>query len=279
MGGFTDKFLRFTGSPQLASLVAANLFVWLAVTVCGWTQPQDSTVGNLTLPWLCVPSDPGLFATHPWTVFTYMFTQYDFLHLLFNLLWLLWFGKMLQDAAPGYALGASYLTGGLTGGLVYIGVSLLPDPNPVSWLCGSSAAVLSVMATCAMLTPNRPTMLLIFGTVKLKWVAALCAAVTIVSTGGSSIGAQSAHIAGISAGIAAALFIRKSQYAHNPESRKHISTDPSPLLPGDSQRLDILLNKIHISGFRSLSERERTELSALSARLKNRQQVSHKYEL
>ena len=30
----------------------------------------------------------------PWTVITYMFLHEDFLHILFNMLWFYWFGKM-----------------------------------------------------------------------------------------------------------------------------------------------------------------------------------------
>ena len=35
--------------------------------------------------------------SRPWTIFTYMFTQFDFLHLLFNMLWLYWFGSFFLN--------------------------------------------------------------------------------------------------------------------------------------------------------------------------------------
>ena len=40
------------------------------------------------LEWIGVPADPEYLLSRPWTIFTYMFTQFDFLHLLFNMLWL-----------------------------------------------------------------------------------------------------------------------------------------------------------------------------------------------
>ena len=36
------------------------------------------------LEWIGVPADPEYLLSRPWTIFTYMFTQFDFLHLLFN---------------------------------------------------------------------------------------------------------------------------------------------------------------------------------------------------
>ena len=39
---------------------------------------------NYPLYLVSLPSDPALLAEKPWTIITYMFTQFQFLHILFN---------------------------------------------------------------------------------------------------------------------------------------------------------------------------------------------------
>ena len=49
------------------------------------------------LRYLEFPSAPMEFLLQPWSVLTYMFTHYDVLHILFNMLWLCWFGRMFLN--------------------------------------------------------------------------------------------------------------------------------------------------------------------------------------
>lgn len=72
------------------------------------------------LEWIGVPADPEYLLSRPWTIFTYMFTQFDFLHLLFNMLWLYWFGSFFLNYFTERKLTGVYLLGGLFGGLLYI---------------------------------------------------------------------------------------------------------------------------------------------------------------
>ena len=76
--------------------------------------------GNFTMQWLCVPASPPLFLHRIWTATTYMVTHYDFLHLLFNMLWLFWFGRMLLTTLSERHLLWLYVGGGLFGASLYI---------------------------------------------------------------------------------------------------------------------------------------------------------------
>ena len=105
------------------------------------------------LEWIGVPADPEYLLSRPWTIFTYMFTQFDFLHLLFNMLWLYWFGSFFLNYFTERKLTGVYLLGGLFGGLLYIAAynifpyfsepQISPFPRPAlrltSWAIGSSA--------------------------------------------------------------------------------------------------------------------------------------------
>ena len=131
MAAFIDKFQRFCGSRTLAWLIMANVTVFLiswAVILSGGMMGKS---GNFTMSWLCVPSSPEAFIRHPWTAVTYMATHYDFLHLLFNMLWLYWFGVMLFPSVSGNRLLLLYAGGGLAGAALYVAASaILPRLRP-----------------------------------------------------------------------------------------------------------------------------------------------------
>ena len=78
----------------LTKLIAINLAVFLAVNIIGVifflsaSQWSTGTVVRL----FAVPASLSALAVKPWTLFTYMFLHEGFLHILFNILWLYWFG-------------------------------------------------------------------------------------------------------------------------------------------------------------------------------------------
>ena len=58
--------------------------------------------------------------SRPWTLITYMFTHFNFLHILFNMLILYWFGRIFLQYLTGRQLLTTYLIGGLAGALLYL---------------------------------------------------------------------------------------------------------------------------------------------------------------
>lgn len=240
--------------------------------------------GNFTMQWLCVPSMPTIFMGRFWTPLTYMFTHYDILHLLFNMLWLFWFGRLLMTTLADRHLLWLYIGGGLTGAIFYIiGQATFPLSTGATYLCGASASVLAVMTTAAMRTPNLTMNLFLFGEVKLKWIALVCIILTFVGVGGGNTGGQAAHIGGVIFGLSFAIALkhgydiskRTSLKRPIPGREKNVSRDGKAVAKaasgrlGDPMRLDELLDKIRLSGYQSLTMAERRELNALSQRLKN----------
>jgi len=65
--------------------------------------------------WLAVPADLNELILKPWTVITYMFLHESFMHILFNMLMLFWFGKIFLDYLDQKKLVVTYILGGLAG--------------------------------------------------------------------------------------------------------------------------------------------------------------------
>src|SRR6056297_1487567 len=84
-----------TGS-FLTKLIYINLGVFLLIQIAIIFMRLFSSPEYIVdlIALLAVPTNLQELFTHPWTVITYMFTHKDFFHILFNLLWLYWFGKI-----------------------------------------------------------------------------------------------------------------------------------------------------------------------------------------
>ncbi|MDE7412392.1 MAG: rhomboid family intramembrane serine protease [Muribaculaceae bacterium] len=274
--------------PVLFRIIAVNCLLSVISGIMAFTDPY---VGALLLKEnLTLASDWHTSLTHPWTYITYMFTQFSFLHLLFNMMWLFWFGKIFLFSNTRKNLLITYLGGGLTGAILFMAVVSFSHNGADSYLIGSSAAVLAVMTTATLLNPNLELHLLLLGPIRLKYVALICIGFTFAGIGGGNAGGFSAHLGGIIFGICVYCFITRS-----PRSRKSVSSIPlnhnvlsifrkkpkkkvpvvlqSPIInktgpdPDDEARLDTLLDKVRISGYDSLTSAEKRELNAISSRL------------
>lgn len=278
-----DKFSRVCGSRALAWLLTANtaifLILWIGIIIgnhCGLE-------GNFTMQWLCVSADFHTFILRPWTIVTYMVTHYGFLHLLFNMLWLFWFGRLLQTTLSDRHLLWLFFGGGILGGVAYVAATALsPGLSPAgTYLCGASASVLAIITACAIRTPDLNIYLFLFGGVKLKWVALACIVLTFLGVGGGNPGGQAAHVGGLAFGVIFALLLRHGidmsrrmpKVSFPRKSRRTVVRDGEALARAvsgrlsDPDRLDQLLDKIRFSGYSSLTSAERRELNALSKRL------------
>lgn len=278
------------GSRVIASLILINVLIFIAAWCVILIGRLAGMEGNFTMPWLCVSSSPEIAMRHPWTFLTYMVTQYDFFHLLFNMLWLYWFGIYIPFHISERRKLWLYIGGGLAGVIFYVASNLLRLGNPVygGYLCGASAAVLAIMTAVAILAPRREINLFLFGAVQLRWLVIVCVALTFIGFNSDSIAAQSAHVGGVTFGVAFALLSPRisakrrqvseispslaAEFGARGKFRIHVHRDGRAVAEAasrlsDTDRLDRLLDKIRISGYNSLSPGERNELNLISQRL------------
>ena len=98
------------------------------------------------------------FFHQPWSIITYMFMHAGLLHILFNMLWLYWFGSLFLHFFSAKHLRGLYILGGILGGLLYmVAYNVFPLFNQevaVSTLVGASASVLAIVAATAYREPG-----------------------------------------------------------------------------------------------------------------------------
>lgn len=237
----------------------------------------------------------GVVARHPWTVLTYAFTHQGFLHILFNMLQLYWFGQLLQEYLGDRRLVSIYVLGALAGAATFLlGYNLIPVLMPAAaagqLVLGASGAITAVIVAAATLLPNYTFMLILVGPVRIKWIAAVVIIMSVAGLAGNP-GGMLAHLGGALLGF---LFIKQLQagrdlgrpvqavgnwFSNLTSSRPamRVSSTPrrpetvtassasgarKPTAPGQplQDEIDTILDKISRSGYESLSKEEKQKL-------------------
>lgn len=113
--GGVGKGIRtsFMQGSSLTRLIYINCGVFLALKIIYSLFSLTGTGKNfypLLLEWIGVLRT-GIPAVSSMDLFTYMFTQFEFLHLLFNMLWLYWFGSFFLNYFSQRQLTGVYLWG------------------------------------------------------------------------------------------------------------------------------------------------------------------------
>nr|WP_320118079.1 rhomboid family intramembrane serine protease [uncultured Marinifilum sp.] len=193
----------FKDGSNLTKLIYINLAVFLLVKILGvftyFFQYSPSQIPFMVY-WLSVPAETGALLSRPWTVFTYMFLHQDFLHILFNMLWLFWFGKIFLSYLDQKKLLSIYLIGGLTGAATYIfAYNIFPvfqDVRFGAYALGASASVMAVVLATVVYAPNHVIKLVFIGPVKIKHIAIFFLITDIISIPNGNAGGHLAHLGG-----------------------------------------------------------------------------------
>ena len=127
---------------------------------------------------LYLPADTTTLLQQPWTFITYMFLHNGFLHLLVNMLWLHFAGKIFLQYMQPKQLLSTYVLGGISGGLLFIlafnYIPALEELTLDARALGASASVLAIMVAIATYSPNYSVFFPLIGNVKLKKIAIVC---------------------------------------------------------------------------------------------------------
>lgn len=282
--GIIDEIKNtFKQGSMLTRLIYVNLGVFLVVKVFDAIFFLFGLGGaNFLVEWLAVPADLNQLIYKPWTIFSYMFLHQGFIHMLFNVLWLFWLGKIFLEYLTGKQLLNVYLLGGLSGAFLYIlSFNLFPvftDVVPFSYALGASAAVLAIVVATAVYVPNYTIHLMFLGPVKLKYLAIASIALDVIFLTEGNEGGHIAHVGGAAFGY---LYIRQLKQGKDiskgfgkildgfaswfkPKSNLKVSykkgetdIDYNKRKNSEQKNIDQILEKIAKSGYESLSKGEK----------------------
>ena len=210
----------------LIKLIFVNAIVYLLVNLVAlfafWFQANDFLIyypdGTFTSKltyWLAASSSFIETLKHPWSVVTYMFLHERFMHLVFNMVFLYFSGRIFIQYLGERRLFSTYIFGGLAGLVLYmIAYNLIPYFSNSGGIpiMGASASVMAIFIAIAAYQPSLPVLLPFLGQVKLKYVAIFYLVMDYISIqGGDNVGGHIAHLGGAIFGFWAITKFRKGK--------------------------------------------------------------------
>lgn len=278
----------FTRSGNgLMRIILINVIVYLLVNVLGELIRFSGNGTSLSF-WLSLPGNVLLALTHAWTLVTYMFLHQDLMHILFNMLWLYWLGKIFVEYVGSKRLIGVYLLGGISGGLLFLLVAaFFPLQFHNTFLLGASAGVMAVVISIAMLVPEYTIHLLFFGAVRLKYLALASFILTSILDLSQNTGGKISHIGGALFGVLfmyqhkkgvdltkpvvsfldmiSSLFTGRSKIKVS-YRRSTTDEDYNASQKAKQERVDAILDKISKAGYESLTREEKDFLFKASGK-------------
>ncbi|MAL16193.1 MAG: rhomboid family intramembrane serine protease [Balneola sp.] len=277
---FGNAFKRgFMRMPvAIRTIIAINAVVFVIQMLGG--QPLN----NWVVPNLGFDPTFPTFLTQPWRLVTYMFLHGGFLHFLFNMLWLWWMGKAVEETLGPRTFTVIYFGAGILGALLDAGLALIFGSALV---IGASGAVTGILVAFAMLFPTAPIMLFLFPPIQARFFVAGWIAIDILFLGSADGVARLVHLGGALGGYLLikaykngkdlSMVIRYFEYMFGkvkPESKSsskrprnknmHIVQDAEIVEEVDQSELDAILEKISKKGYDSLTSEEKQKLFKLS---------------
>tara|TARA_B100000941_G_C28453624_1_gene526553 strand:+ start:223 stop:1149 length:927 start_codon:yes stop_codon:yes gene_type:complete len=210
-----DEFKNAWNKPNnaIAQIIIINTIVFLVMLILSifLKLSGEAEIYRSIEELLMLPSDLSLFLSQPWSIITYFFLHADLFHILFNMLVIYWFGKLIVEYLGSDKVISLYVLGGIAGGLLYlITYNTLPfyESEHTSRMLGASAGVYAVITAAATLLPNYTFHLLLIGPVKIKYIALFYIVLSFSQTVGANAGGEWAHLAGGAVGY---IYIKQIQ--------------------------------------------------------------------
>ena len=287
MGIWDDIKNTFRNGSSLMRLIYINIAVFILITlsaVIGFLI-NNPEISDKALDLLSVPSSVKVLILKPWTIITYMFVHKDIWHILFNMLWLYWFGTIFLEYLDQRKLVAVYILGGISGAIIYIlSFNIFPAFTGIvaeSVAIGASASVMAIVIAIAAYVPDYTVHLFLFGRVKIKYMALAIFVLTSVMDFSVNSGGKLAHIGGALFGYLYTVNLRKGRDIGKRLNRSldFLATILKPskklkvthkknvteyeynrIKAEDQVRINTILDKISKGGYDSLTKEEKDTL-------------------
>jgi membrane associated rhomboid family serine protease len=276
----------------LALVFCIFKFIYITYYLSGLTY--DSYMSNI-FKWFILPAEVDKIVDRPWTIITYMFMHDGVFHMLGNVLWFWAFGYILQDLAGNNKLVPLFLYGGIAGAFLFV---LTNNIFPVlsaqidgRTLQGASAGVMAIAIATTTLAPDYRIFPMLNGGIPLWILTIIFVIIDFASIPSENGGGHIAHIGGAAIGLIFILQLKKGNdwsawmnrffnwfgNLFNPEKKewkktakkeyfyKTKGTQPFKKVSNVTQkRIDEILDKINLQGYRFLTDEEKEILKRAS---------------
>jgi membrane associated rhomboid family serine protease len=266
---------RFKSANIVEQIIYINVALFLLTYLINSVSFLMSLGDTFVFDWFSLPANFENFISKPWTIITYGFLHGGFLHILFNLIVLFYFGNLFLDFFSKKEFLIYYFSGIIVGGIIFmLSYSYFPAlKNDHSFLVGASAGVTSILVGIATKIPGYALHFRFIGAIKLWYIAVGFILLDIVQIPISNTGGHLAHLGGALIG-----FILTNQFydvnhttgwfpnlfkSNKQKPLKTVYKKPrkttNTTINTDAQQLKIdqILDKISKSGYETLTKDEK----------------------
>jgi membrane associated rhomboid family serine protease len=240
-------------------------------------------VGFFDYPsWLAVSSQPDVVVFKPWTLLTYAFLHYGFLHLFFNMIVLSFTSRLFLIYFTQKQYLGLYLLSAIFAGFIFVLSFYILGQS--SLMVGASAAIMALLVATTTYQPLMEIRLLLIGNVKLWHITAVILILDLMQIQLNNTGGHIAHLSGAFFGFVyikllqngtdlsvivtktilffSSLFDKKQKSpfrkVHVTPQRQKSKRDSKIVMKDKTQQqIDEILDKISQSGYDSLTKEEK----------------------
>jgi membrane associated rhomboid family serine protease len=228
--------------------------------------------------WLAISSEPTTVLTRPWTLLTYAFFHYGFLHLFFNMMVLNFSSRLFLIFFTQKQYLGLYILSAIFSALCF--VLSFYFLHQTSSMVGASAAIMALLVATTAYQPLMEIRLLLIGNVKLWHITAVLLLLDLLQIQMNNTGGHIAHLSGAFFGyiyikllqngtdlsrIVDSILNLFSKKQSTPFKKVHVNPKKpaakreSKIVIKDKtqQQLDDILDKISQSGYDSLTAEEK----------------------
>jgi membrane associated rhomboid family serine protease len=282
---------NFAIGNMINKIIIVNVIVSILTLLLGafsYLFPFDKFISDH----LAISSNWSTILWNPWSFITYSFIHGGIWHLVWNMVGLNLFGRIVGDLLGDKKALPLFLFGAIFSALIFI---ISSQVLKVDATCiGASGVVMTFALVAALIAPDFNISLLFIGDVKLKYIVLLFIILDIIGSQGFSIpGGHFAHFGGMLAGFlyiamykqgfnllapfeavieffTSGLILKKNNqynphmrveynsYTTNSKNQTHKSEVST------QQMVDKILDKINEKGYQNLSSEEKEFLKKAS---------------
>lgn len=222
------------------------------------------------------------FVFKPWGIITSIFSHFDALHLLFNMLFLYFAGQYFEAIFDGKRLLYTYIFGGIAGGsLEIISHYIFPALQHSNQIVvGASGSIMAIFAALAFYSPNTKVNLFGVFPIRIYFVALFFLMKDLINLGSDDNVAHFAHLGGAIFGLISIQNIYANNntmniiYSFIDKIKSLFSRNKQPKFKAErggfksdeqynfekkkrQERTDAILDKISKAGYESLTKEEK----------------------
>ena len=214
---------QFSYGNTVTRIILVNIAVFVVVTIVRLVLfPIDEGISyNKFLHFFTISSHWQHNLTHPWVLITHMFLHEGLMHILWNMLLLYWFGRIVGDLLGDRRVLPIYLLSGLVGGLTYFAMAnALTSWGFGDYALGASAAFMGIVVVAGITAPDYIISLLFLGDVRLKYIVAVLVLLDLVAISwNNNTGGSFGHLGGAAMGYVIATQLQQGNDLTEPVNK------------------------------------------------------------